>query len=259
MSTEFHVYSNTGAGDPIDYASAVATTATLAYTTSALSFPGTWSFGVRAFDTVSGLEEQNLDCALTIVLDASGNDITNRPGPPLGLRAFALAGGSVRAEWFYPPTSGPRTPTGFHVYSGVGPLSYSTPTATVLFSQGIANSYVTNMSGFTDRTTYTIGVRAFNATAEEMNTNTAAVMAIATGPAPVDGLVGVATVHRADLSLSPLSVVRCCFDCARLRLSARIRTRTTRTARSFQRTTDHRPRTRRTADNGQLTTDQTND
>ena len=195
MATEFHVYSNTGAGDAIDYSTVVDTTATLTYTTSALSCPGTWSFGVRAFDTISGLEEQNLDCSVRIVLDATGNDITNRPAPPSGLRAFALAGGSVRAEWFYPPPSGPRTPTGFHIYTGVGPLSYATPTTTVLFSQGIANSYVANMAGFIDGTTYTIGVRAFNATAEEMNTNAVAVTAIATGPAAVDSLVGVAAAQ----------------------------------------------------------------
>ncbi len=63
MATAYHVYANTGGGDPIDYSSVVDTTATLTYPTSALSYPGTWSFGVRAFDTVSGLEEQNLDCA----------------------------------------------------------------------------------------------------------------------------------------------------------------------------------------------------
>jgi hypothetical protein len=195
MATEYHVYTNTGAGDPIDYSSVVDTMVTLTYTTSALSCPGTWSFGVRAFDTVSGLEEQNLDCAVTIVLDATGNDITNRPAPPSGLRAFALAGGSVRVEWFYPPTSGPRTPTGFHIYTGVGPLSYATPTTTVLYSQGIANSYVANMAGFTDGTTYMVGVRAYNATAEEPNTNTVTVVALATGPAPVDGLTGIATAQ----------------------------------------------------------------
>jgi hypothetical protein len=51
------------------------------------------------------------------------------------------------------------------------------------------------MAGFTDGTTYTIGVRAYNATAEEMNTNAVTVTAIATGPAQVDGLVGVATAQ----------------------------------------------------------------
>ena len=52
------------------------------------------------------------------------------------------------------------------------------------------------MAGFTDGTTYTIGVRAYNATAEEMNTNAVTVTAIATGPAQVDGLVGVATARQ---------------------------------------------------------------
>jgi hypothetical protein len=194
MACEYHVYANTGAGDPIDYSSVVDTTATLTYPTSALSYPGTWSFGVRAFDTVSGLEEQNLDCALTIVLDASGNDITNRPMPPSGPRAFALAGGLIRAEWYYPPTSGAKAPFGFHVYAGTaGMPSYTMPAATVIFSTGIANSFVANMPGFIDGTTYSVGVRAYNATAEEPNMTTVTVTAIATGPAAIDGLVGVAT------------------------------------------------------------------
>ncbi len=194
MAIEYHVYANTGAGDPINYSSVVDTTATLTYTTSPLSYPGSWSFGVRAFDTVSGLEEQNLDCSLTIVLDASGNDITNRPVSSSGLRAFALAGGSIRAEWYYPPTSGAKAPSGFHVYTGTGEMpSYTMPAATVLFSTGIANSFVVNMTGFSDGVTYSIGVRAFNTTAEEPNTYAVTVTAIATGPGPVDGLVGIST------------------------------------------------------------------
>jgi hypothetical protein len=197
MATEYHVYANTGGGDPIDYSSVVDTTVTLSYPTSALSYPGTWSFGVRAFDTVTGLEEQNLDCALTIVLDASGNDITNRPAPPSGLRAFALAGGSIRAEWYYPRASSAKAPSGFHVYTGsAGTPSYTMPTTTVLFSAGIANSFVANMTGFTDGTIYSVGVRAYNATAEETNMTTVTVTAIATGPAAVDGLVGVATSNE---------------------------------------------------------------
>jgi hypothetical protein len=194
MATEYHVYVNTGVGDPINYSSVVGTTATLTYQTAVLSYPGTWSFGVRAFDTASGLEEQNIDCARTIVLDASGNDITNRPAPPSGLRAFALAGGSMRVEWYYRPISGATAPSGFHVYTGTaGMPSYTIPAATTLVSTRIANSFVANMRGFTDGTTYAVGVRAFNGTAEETNTVTVSVTAIATGPAAVDGLLGVAT------------------------------------------------------------------
>ena len=189
----YHVYANTGAGDAINYTTPIDTTSGLTYTTSPLSYPGTWSFGVRAFYVDSMLEEKNLDCYVTIILDASGHDITNRPAPPTGLRAFPLAQGAIRAEWYYPPTTGAKTPTGFHVYTAIGVLNYATPTATVLWSKGVGNSFVANMPGFADGVTYTVGVRAFNAVAEETNTNTVTVTAIATGPAPVDSLTAVAT------------------------------------------------------------------
>ena len=190
----YQVYSNSGAGDPINYESPVATivSTTTTWTSSALSYPGTWSFGVRAFNSEG--DEQNIECAVTIVLDAGGIDITARPAPPPVLRAFATAGGSIRVEWFYPPTLGPKAPTGFHVYIGTGGApSYGSPAATVLFSTGVANSFVANLAGFTGGTTYTIGVRAYNATAEEPNTNTTQVTAITAGPAPVDALAGIAT------------------------------------------------------------------
>ena len=45
-----------------------------------------------------------------------------------------------------------------------------------------------------DGVTYVIGVRAYNATAEEPNTMTVTVTADATGPEPVDSLTAVAAV-----------------------------------------------------------------
>jgi hypothetical protein len=243
--TGYRVYSNTGAGDAINYSTPIAATTDLTYTTTPLSYPGTWSFGVRAFDLATGLEEENVDCALTLILDSGGNDITSRPAPPLAIRAFALAGGSVRVEWAYPRTTGPKAPTGVNVYLGLdaGPLcslssvrsarvtraysgsvwltkgvsspgrsskrgagaqswhgalggsaNYSRAVATVLYSSAIANSLVANLSGLMDGVTYVIGVRAYNATAEEPNTMTVTVTADATGPGPVDSLTAVAAV-----------------------------------------------------------------
>ena len=194
MSIEYHVYGNSGAGDPIDYSSAIATSSGLSWTSGALTFPGTWSFSVRAYDTVSGLEDQNLDCAISITLDSNGNDITARPLPPLALRAFAQAAGSIRVEWYYPQSAGPTAPTGFNVYTGTGGSpDYESPAATVAFSAGIANTFVSDLTGFIDGMVYTIGVRAFNATAEESNTNTVSVTADATGPAAVVALTATAT------------------------------------------------------------------
>ncbi len=93
-----------------------------------------------------------------------------------------------------PTDLGAKAPSGFDVYTGTsGMPSYAMPAATVLFSTVIANSFVANMTGFIDGTTYSVGVRAYNATAEETNTATVTVTAIATGPSAVEGLVGVAT------------------------------------------------------------------
>jgi hypothetical protein len=189
---QYHVYANTGIGDPINYDSPIAATTATTFTTSPLSFPGTWSFAVRAFDVFG--EEQNLDCALSIVLNTTGQDITNQPLPPTAIRAFALVGGDIRVEWFYPPTTGPRAPTGFHVYAGTGGVpNYATPVATVLFSAGFGSAFQVDVTGFIGGGVYTIGVRAFNATAEEQNTNTVVVTAIATGPTAVIGLTAAAT------------------------------------------------------------------
>lgn len=205
MATEYHIYTNTGAGDPINYSSPAATVSALTWTSPALSLPGAWSFGVRTFDTVSGLEEQNLDFAVTTFLTVAGQDITSVPRPPSGQRALAMTGGAVRVEWVYGQASGPTAPTGFHVYIGTGgrpdytsPATVTTPglpgNLTVIpFNLSVAGSFVANIPSLTNGTTYTIGVRAFNATGEETNTNTVAVTADTSGPAPVDSLTGSAT------------------------------------------------------------------
>jgi hypothetical protein len=196
MSTEYHIYANSGRGDPINFSAPAATVNGLTWTSSTLSYPGAWSFNARAFDTVSGLEEQNVDCSVTIVLDASGQDITNVPLAPAGIRAFALAGALVRVEWLYPIVNRAKTPAGFHVYVGTGgEPNYSSSAATVAFSTGIANTFVSTLTGLTDGTAYTIGVRAYSATGEEPNTNTVVVTADATGPTAVDSLTAVATAQ----------------------------------------------------------------
>ena len=114
----YNIYTNSGTGDPVDYSIPIAALMSTTWTSSGLAVPGSWSFAIRAAD--GNGEEQNLDCAVTIVLDGSGNDITNRPAPPGGLRAFATASGGIRVEWYYPPTRGAKAPAGFNVYLGKG-------------------------------------------------------------------------------------------------------------------------------------------
>jgi hypothetical protein len=190
----YHVYSNGGSG-PIDYAAPIATVAGLSWASGPLAAPGDWKFGVRAFDPATGLEEQNLDCAVRIVLDTMGKDVTDRPLPPVGLRAFPLSGGAARVEWSYPPTRGAKAPAGFHVYIGTGGTpGYSAPIATVAYSSGLLNSFVANLSGLSGGTAYSAGVRAYNASGEEANTTAVSFTAATAGPSPVGSLTAAAIV-----------------------------------------------------------------
>jgi hypothetical protein len=194
----YHIYSNAGVGDPINYTVPIGETSGLTWTSGGLTAPGDWKFAVRAYWTGSGLEEENLDCAVEILLDSHGNDITGRPAPPTGLRAFPTPGGGITVEWHYsqttrtPPNAviaGRGVPTGFHVYIGTGGSpSYTTPATTVLYGSGFLNAFQAVLSGLLDDTAYTLGVRAFNGTAEETNTVTVNVTAHATGPSPVVSL-----------------------------------------------------------------------
>jgi hypothetical protein len=189
MSIYYNIYHNTGVGDPINYATRAATTAALSVNLGALSSPGVWSFGVRAENEFG--EEQNLDCAVTIVLDGSGNDISAMPAAPLALRALAVAGGKIRVEWGYPV--GVSRPDGFRVYVGVGRPDYTSVAATVGFNTGRAGVWLADLAGLSDGASYVVGVRAFQGTAEESNTMTASATADGTGPGAVHQLTGTAS------------------------------------------------------------------
>jgi hypothetical protein len=182
----YNIYISDGPGQPIDYNTPVATTMLLTWTSSGLIVPGVWGFGVRAENEYG--EEQNLDCALTVIFDASGHDITNIPAPPIALRAFATAGAGIRVEWAYPPARGAKAPTGFHAYLGSPSPDYTTPAATVAANGAIMGGFQINIPGLVDGTTYRVGVRAYNASGEEANATTVSVTADGTGPAPVSGL-----------------------------------------------------------------------
>jgi hypothetical protein len=157
------------------------------WTSSALTVPGTWGFGIRAYNAAG--EEQNLDCSVYVTFDAQGHDITNVPSAPVALRAFATKGAGIRVEWAAGPATTPaKRATGFYVYMTAGAtISYATPDATVNANTAILGSYVANLTGI-DGVSYTVGVRAFNATGTESNTNTVSVTADGTRPTAVTGL-----------------------------------------------------------------------
>jgi Fibronectin type III domain len=180
MSLVYDIFRGNSSGGPVDYSSPIATVSTLSYTDAALPLSSTTRYGVRARDTVSGLADLNTDATVLIRVGATGADITAQPPAPAALRALAQPGGAVLVEWAHPALSGPR-PTGFHVYQGVGSVSYGSPVAAVPYT-GPGTHYRALISGLTSGTTYLFGVRAYNATAEEANTITAAATASSAGP-----------------------------------------------------------------------------
>jgi hypothetical protein len=191
--TGYHIYANTGIGDPINYNSPIATAYVTFWQSPSLEGPSNWSFAVRAFDSINGLEEQNIDCVVEVQIDANGNDVSNTPAPPVGLLAIPVAGGGIRVEWSYPAIDAASAPTGFNVFTGIGTPNYSSPAATAGATTGLIGQYSATITGLVNGTTYAVGVRAFNATAEETNTSFVQVTALSVGPRAVVGLTGIAT------------------------------------------------------------------
>ena len=189
----YRVYANQGLGDPINYAIPVSIVTNLNWTSGSLNVPGQYKFGVRAFDSATGLEDQNVDTALLLSLDAAGNDVTKVPSPPVGLRAFPKAGGAVRVEWVCPISDPSSQPDGFHVYITLGsPVNYSEPATTVPWSSGRFGDFKTDQAGLTDGFLYSISVRAYSANGEESNTVAVTVKADGTPPSLVNSLEAVA-------------------------------------------------------------------
>lgn len=164
-ATRFHVYRAPLDGGPIDYGSAVATTSDLTWTSPPLSFPGAWSFAVRAFNDYG--EEKNLDCSATIRLDAGGVDVTRTPSAPTWLSASAEAAGAVRLRWRPGEETafdGPGRPTGYRVYHGAGSVDYGTVAATVPHGGPVLHEAL--IEGLVHGVVRTFAVRAYNDSGE---------------------------------------------------------------------------------------------
>lgn len=185
------IYKNLVSAGPVDLSAPYGTSATLTFDTSALAYPFTHNFLVRSYDTVTGIEDVGTDARVTIVLDAAGSDVTGRPAAPIGLSAQAIANGGIRVEWSYLPVPGAAAPTSFRVWAQVGTLNYAlAPDATASPYDPDRSEWSADIAGLADGVTYTVGVRATNASGDETNTATVTVTADATGPLPVAALAG---------------------------------------------------------------------
>jgi hypothetical protein len=160
MPISYNIYMNDGRGGDVDYTTPIATTHGLTFTFGPLAAPGDTTFAVRAIDTTSGIEEANTDARARIVLDASGNDVTNRPHNVRGLSVRPTRGGCCRVAWGYVPIGREAIPIRFAVYLTPGSSpDLSTPAAVVPYAAGTVG-YECSLSGLADQTSYIVAVRA---------------------------------------------------------------------------------------------------
>ncbi|HEY2158966.1 MAG TPA: hypothetical protein VGH33_25270 [Isosphaeraceae bacterium] len=193
MAIVYQVFSNDGAGGPIDYSTVIATVSGTSYTTGALAPSGDYRFAVRAMDNATGLAEANTQASVRIVLDTADAGVVQVPNAPFAVTARATSGGGCQVTWSYFAAGQAEAPTDFLVYltAGTSP-SLTTPVATVAYQPGMA-SYSSQLAGLSDATTYTVSVVSRGAGASAASAaGSATVIGDATPPGDVEALTAVA-------------------------------------------------------------------
>jgi hypothetical protein len=186
----YDVFANDGAGGPVDYTTAIATTASLTYTPTALALNSDTTFAVRARDSANSVGEKNVDAIVRIIVGGTGADVSARPNPPIGLSASPTSGGGLAVRWAYVPAGQAAAPTQFRVYLtavSAGSMSYSSAAATVSYVAG-RRFYTATLTGLSDATDYWVGVRSASGSIVEPNTTIITVTGSATAPSDIDGL-----------------------------------------------------------------------
>lgn len=182
----YRVYHNSGAG-AVDYATVRATRneTVSSWSSPALSCPGAWRFGMRAFNEYA--EEKNLDVATELTLLGSGSPSPERPNRPTDLAATAAAGGRAHIAFSYDETNEAAACTHFHVYAddASGAIDYATPVGAIdKDDAGPVSHYEFLTDALADGVTRRFAARAATAQdVEDDGTEFAVVTPDATAPA----------------------------------------------------------------------------
>jgi hypothetical protein len=170
MAIAYNIYTNDGAGGPVDDSAPVASATGLTYQAGPLPPSSDTTFLVRAFDAGTGLEEANTGAAVRVVLGPGGEDLSGLPNPPHALGLAPAGNGGCRVDWAYAPAQAYGEPAGFDVYlTAGGTVNYSAAAATVPFRPG-AVGYSCLLPGPFAPSLYAAAVRSFNAAGNETNT-----------------------------------------------------------------------------------------
>jgi hypothetical protein len=163
MAISYNIYANDGMGGDVNYLTPITTTSDLTSAVGSLAMPSDNRFAVRAFDTVSGIEEANTDARVRIVIEAAGNDVTAQPNAVVGLSAQPTADGTCWVSWGYDATGQGGTPSLFNVTLTAGTTpSLANPVASIAYLPGVAG-YGCTLSGLAGNTPSTIAVQAVGA------------------------------------------------------------------------------------------------
>lgn len=168
MAIQYRIYKSPDAGGPVDYSSVVATvTSGTTWATSPIPTGSDVTYAVRAFDTVTGLEERNVTATFRQRTGGSGQDLSAVPNAALAVAGVATGTTSAQVAWVFEPGAGTTPPTGFKVYASATaftstPPSGLTPKATVAYVRG-RRHYTASATGLSPGTTYHVAVVPYNA------------------------------------------------------------------------------------------------
>jgi hypothetical protein len=184
LSLLYRVYTNDFAGGPVDYSTPAGETADPTFT---LDVPAgsDLTAAVRTYDSVTGLEDDNVTVHVRLKTDVLGTDVTSQPAAPVGLTARPDGPGSVVLTWFQ-PTFGPApAPDGWRVYSGPVSPDFSTVLATVVYHRG-QEIYSARLTGLTPGSVLKFAARPFRGILTGPEGAWATARAGSAGPAAVD-------------------------------------------------------------------------
>lgn len=185
----WHVYLGDNNGGPINYQVIVATVSDPTYTTASMPVGSMTLIGVRAFDTETGLEDQNTDVFIPLIVNSNGSNGSDRPGSPLALSVEPVGQDGAAVRWRYLRTPGMPDPDHFHIFEDTGEQVdwNADPDIVIPFNASNAD-YRVEIVALTTETVHAFGVQAVRGTSRDGNHAVALMTPKGSPPLNVSGL-----------------------------------------------------------------------
>ena len=197
MAIVYRIYASTPSAPPggvIDELTPVATVSALPWSWTGSPIPVGFvvSYAVRAYDTVSGLENPDISSVLTVATRPDGSDPASFPLPPTAVSAVPGPGGTARISWAASGVQRAQWPLDWRVYIGITNPSYTTPAIIVPAGPypGRATSrFYATISGLSVGLSYVVAVRGHVAAGDGPAGSLATVSVPGSTPVAVTSLV----------------------------------------------------------------------